>query len=392
MHLVESDARGVSLKHLETVVLEEVRVEVPVQELVLALHEGDVGGGDDGGVLRARALAAPREGVGRVVGGGGGPDAQTAQVGHGVVEGEVHGEGVGGAGGRHAARHLVPVEHAIDGGDGGGDGDAVGDGVARGAGDGGRERRHEGVEVHGRRLVLEVELDRQHALGALDLAARSDDGAVGGGGVAASGGRGGRDDVAHVVGEDLNAVEVGDDTALVVEAGFVRSHGGDSGEGLAEVLGAGNGSHLGSERDGVPGAVVVGVLRPGARRRRSHFPTRILQDGIVKRQGKLFSRETQHHVLEEYVTVDAANLEIGTSKPGITIAVLHDHSILIVGVLGNAVLEGLQRLAGQGNTLSDSSGAAFNLIGFFFSVSSALLDRFHIVFGVGTLQGKSDSR
>ena len=388
MHLVESDARGVSLEHLETVVLEEVRVEVPVQELVLALHEGDVGGGDDGGVLRARALAAPREGVGRVVGGGGGPDAQTAQVGHGVVEGEVHGEGVGGAGGRHAAGHLVPVEHAIDGGDGGGDGDAVGDGVARGAGDGGRERRHEGVEVHGRRLVLEVELDRQHALSALDLAARSDDGAVGGGGVAAGGGRGGRDGVAHVVGEDLNTVEVGDDTALVVEAGFVRSHGGDSGEGLAEVLSASNGRHLGSERDGVPGAVVVGVLRPGARRRRSHFPTRVLQDGIVKRQGIILMIRVHHHVLEEYVVVDTAQFKPSTRIPGIAITVFQLHGILIVGVLGHAVLEGLRCIAFKLGTLEHSGGTAPNHERFFSCIAFALLGHFEIVFGVGTLQGE----
>ena len=319
MNLVEVDGSRVALGDLESVLLVESRVEVAVEEGVGVGGVLNASGSDDGVVGGARVLAAPRQGACGIRRGIVGPKAQADHIGSGIVEHVIDVDGLGGRGHHGGSRRLVEVEGHGDVLDGGGHLHTIRHDGAGSAGDGGRERRQEGVEVHvGGGLLREVNLHGQHRLRVLDLRAGTHHGAIGSGGVAASGGSGGSDgSVGHVIREDLHTVDVGDDTAVVEEARVVGSHVGNTGEGLAVVLGARSRSSHRTQRDGGPGAVVVGVLSPGAGSRGGHLPLRVLHDGVVQRKVVGFLPRSNHHVLEDDVVVDTTDFNPSTVGPRI---------------------------------------------------------------------------
>ena len=393
VNLVEVDGSRVALRDLESVLLVESRVEVAVEEGVGVVGVLNASGSDDGIVGGARVLPAPRQGACGIQRGIVGPNAQANHIGSGIVEHVIDVDGLGGRGHHGGSRRLVEVEGHGDVLDGGGHLHTIRHDGAGSAGDGGRERRQEGVEVHvGGGLLREVNLHGQHRLRVLDLRAGTHHSTVGGVGVTTSGGSGGSDgSVGHVIREDLHTVDVGDNTAVVEEARVVGSHVGNTGEGLAVVLGArGRSSHR-AQRDGGPGAVVIGVLSPGAGSRGGHLPLRVLHDGVVQRKGIILVIRIDHHVLEEGVSINALYLDPRTREPRIAVAVPQFKLVLIVRVLGNAVLKCFRCLARKGRILNEKLGTALDREGLFLGVSLAPLDDLDVILGFGTIKRADNS-
>ena len=292
---------------MESVVAVEASAEETERVLVGLRGVGGVHDVHDVVVLRLAVLAAPGEALRRLRDLGIRPDAQTVHERLGAAEGEEHVDGrcladvLGGEG------LLVEVEDSLFVGHVGGDGEALRDNEAVGVGRGGRQQRHERVELESGRGLQEVQLDRHDGVGGCHFETGTDETVIGVRGVAAARGRFLRDGaVGEVVAEHLHAVDVHHDTVLVLNARLVSSHARHAQEALAEVLGLryahGRGQHA-------PRRVVEGVLRPVAVEDSGHLPLRILLDRVVQRQSVGFGLLLGHHVLEEDVAVNTLDFE-----------------------------------------------------------------------------------
>ena len=305
---------------MQSVVLVERRVEEAVGVVVHVRRVRHSVNRHHRVVVGTAVLTAPREHLGAVDGRGVRPDAQTVHVRSHVREREVDVEAL--SADRVAARigRLAHIHHLCT--VGGRGGVALRDRVARAVGHSGRQKRHEGVEVHIVRGGGEVKLHSQHALRRLHLLAGTDkatetrlrvltrrrrrirNGALG-----------------HVVTVHFGAVQVRHDTVSVVETRLVGSHSRNTGEGLAEVLRARELRGDGAQRDRGPAAVTEGVLRPARSSTSGHLPLRILHHGIVQGQGVRFRGQRRHHVFEEDIVVNAANLQPRARTPRIAVTI-----------------------------------------------------------------------
>ena len=154
-----------------------------------------------------------------------------------------------------------------------------------------------------------MKLDSQHRLRALDLHAGADHCAVGIGGVATSGRGSSRDRrVGHVVREDLNAIDVGNDTTMIEESCIIGSHAHNTSKGFTEILGSRNGSNLRSKNDHGPSTIVKRILGPCSRCRGSHLPLCILHNRVMQRKFIIFMIGIDHHVFKEDVSINSLYL------------------------------------------------------------------------------------
>ena len=344
-------------------------------------HVRVAGGGGSG--------ALPLEGGRRDADVGVRPDAQTVDVGARAAQLVVH---VGGKSGAVVVA-LAEVEDLVGVAAGGGrDGHGVGINEAMRVLRGlhrGRDRGHEGVELHG--VLLgggEVQLHGQHRVAFLDLRGGADHAVVLVGVVGARRGGGGRHGAgSHVIAVNLHTVHVGNDTIAVVKASLVSSHAGNAGKLLAEVLRARDG-RSGAQRDLLPVAIreVHGEpVRGDGGGGRERLPLLGLHDGVVKRQGDVFRRHLRHVVLKDDVSVDTRYAHPRAINPGITtcrIDILHSEGILVVGARGETVLVGTEFVGGKGLAGHQFGRSRENHVGLFFGISTALLGNGHVDFVV----------
>ena len=219
--------------------------------------------------------------------------------------------------------------------------------VVRG-GDTGKEGK-KGVELDGRRLgVGEVELHRQHAAGGLRDRRRANDSVVGIGTVASCGRSRGRDrSIGHVVSVDLDSVDVGDHSELVLELHINGSHAVHAREGLAEKLRSRGSLGGRSESDSRPVVVTEAGILPVSRGRIRVLPGSTVTDGGVQRELDLFQPLLNHHALVHHVAVNTVEFNISQVTPSITSRILHSQRVDGVGGGSQTGLDSTDTVVGE---------------------------------------------
>ena len=385
LHLVDARLRRLRVRDREAVELVHLGVAhggVVLGRLVGELPAGRLEHGLE--ALGGLVGALEHEGVGSRRYGGRGEEAHAV---HRVraerreVEEDREGSDVGDVG-RPA---LVEVDHLVRVGAGGGrDHGDVGNDVAlaalEGAGVQGEERFK-----RGRFSALEgVELHSQHRLGVLGSGGGADHSVVAQGVVrACRHRRRSRRAGGHVVAEDLESVDVGNHTELVLNAHFHRSHVVQSHEGLAEVHGSGE-RELRRRHVLGPRSVLEGEVRPPTRRRGRLLPRVRLLHGRVQRQRDFFRFHLGHERLDDDVPVLAFDRHVGSVRPGVAHAVLHDKRVLVVVRAGQAHVQRLFLVVFKCRTRVKDGVSSGNLKTLLSRVSRALLDDLCVHFAIST--------
>ena len=200
-----------------------------------------------------------------------------------------------------------------------------------------------------------MELHSQHAAGGLRDRCRTDDSVISERSVT-SRRRGRRSDLSgrHIVSVNLNSVDVGDHSELVLELQIDSSHDSHAHEGLAEVLGSRGGLRGGSESNNGPGTVGEANVLPVSRGRSSVLPVSVVTDGGIEGEAVVLLGFGSHHSFVNDVAVDTNEFDVSTTGPRIASTVLHLQRVQTVRVGGEAGFHGTRRrISKSGGCIKD---------------------------------------
>ena len=252
--------------------------------------------------------------------------------------------------------------------------------VVRG-GDTGKEGK-KGVELDGGGGdgSSEVDLHRQHAAGGLRDRRRANDSVVGIGTVASCGRSRGRDrSIGHVVSVDLDSVDVGDHSELVLELHINGSHAVHAREGLAEKLRSRGSLGGRSESDSRPVVVTEAGILPVSRSRSCVLPGSTVTDGGVQRELDLFQPLLNHHALVHHVAMNTVEFNISQVTPSITSRILHSQRVDGVGGGSQTGLDSTDLVVGERRGSIKGSVTITDLERLLISPTTRLLDDLQVI-------------